>query len=195
MLTWQCSLVGFPCRMLLIRCLLIVDFMQWKGHQIARWEKHQILDHICKIAGMMQLGMLQWSNGWRNIPYDRNLSLNEHLYKIDNFLKQKSKVCPCFCSLNETHTSLKCLLFVSHFFDSLQGGHLPKLDTKSCSLPFFSHFIWHSIRPMRLLNGHLELVPAVLQSFSLTLYKTEIPLNRKASVGPCRSSVVFLNSL
>ena len=111
---------------------------------------------------------------------------------MDNFLEQKSKVCPCFCSLNETHTSLKCLLFVSHFFDSLQGGHLPKLDTKSCSLPFFSHFIWHSIRPMRLLNGHLELVPAVLQSFPLTLYKTEIPLNRKASVGPCRFFSRFL---
>ena len=55
--------------------------------------------------------------------------------------KLKSKVCPCFCFLNETHTSLKCLLFVSHFFDFLQDGHLPKLDTKSCSLPFFSHFL------------------------------------------------------
>ena len=31
--------VGFPCRMLLILCLRTVDFMQWKGHQIARWEK------------------------------------------------------------------------------------------------------------------------------------------------------------
>ena len=75
------------------------------------------------------------------MPYDRKLSLNEHLYKKDDFLKQKSKVCPCFCSLNETHTSLKCQVFVSHFFDSLQDGHLPKLKTKSCSLPFFNHFL------------------------------------------------------
>ena len=51
------------------------------------------------------------------MPYNRNLSLNEHLYMMDNFLEQKSKVCPCFCSLNETHTSLREL-----------------------SLPFFIHF-------------------------------------------------------
>ena len=51
------------------------------------------------------------------MPYDSNLSLNEHLSKTDNFLKQKSKVCPCFCSLNGTHTSLREL-----------------------SLPFFIHF-------------------------------------------------------
>ena len=34
------------------------------------------------------------------------------------------------------------------------------------------------------LNGHLELVPAFLYSFYLTLYKTDISLRRTLSAGP-----------
>ena len=34
------------------------------------------------------------------------------------------------------------------------------------------------------LNGHLELVPAFLYSFYLTLYKTDISLRRTISAGP-----------
>ena len=73
---------------------------------------------------------------------------------------------------------------------------------------------------MPLLNGHQELLPVVLQSFSLTLHKTDTSLNqtlellltvlqsfsltlykanaslkRTPRVGPFRSSVIFFDSL
>ena len=86
------------------------------------------------------------------------------------------------------HLQMVPAVLHSFFFDSLQDGHLPKPDTKGWSLPFFSHFLCFSLRWTTPNTGHLELVATVLQSFSLTLYKTDTSLNRKPRAGPCRSS-------
>ena len=64
------------------------------------------------------------------------------------------------------------------FFVSLKDGHLSRQDT---SIIFFLDSIqWTPPK-----TGHLELVPIVLQSFSLTLYKTDTSLNRKPGAGAC----------
>ena len=81
----------------------------------------------------------------------------------------------------------------SFSFDSLKDGHLPKPDTKGWSLPFFSHFLCFSLRWTTPQTGHQGLVPAVLQSFSFTLYKMDTSLNRTPRVDPCRSSVIFFS--
>ena len=61
------------------------------------------------------------------------------LYKADTSLKRTLRVGPCCCSVI--------------FFDSIYGGHLPKM-------------------------GHLELVFVVLQPFSLTFYIVDTSLKR-----------------
>ena len=71
------------------------------------------------------------------------------------------------------------------FFVSLKDGHLSRQDT---SIIFFNSIQWTPPK-----TGHLELVPIVLQSFSLTLYKTGTSLNRKPRAGPYRSSFSWLS--
>ena len=76
------------------------------------------------------------------------------------------------------------LSFDRHFYKMDSQGwslafftHLVDADYKSdIYLPFFTPFSRLSIRRTSLLNGHLELVPVFIYSFSLTLYKIGISL-------------------
>ena len=68
----------------------------------------------------------------------------------------------------------KCYPVQSRLSINRQDGHLGKTDTQSSSLSFLTPLIWLSIGRTPLLDGHLELVPAFLDSlYSVTLYKTD----------------------
>ena len=81
------------------------------------------------------------------------------------------------------------------WFVLLVDAHLCSTDTQSWSLPFFTPFIWLSVRRTPLFSGHLELVPAFLYSLYFTLYKTDTSVQRTCRAGPSLSLLALFHSL
>ena len=75
--------------------------------------------------------------------------------------------------------------------NSQMGGKNPRKKSMPTALIECHYFMVVYTLPLK-----LELVPAILQSYSLTLYKVDTFLKQtEPRVGPIHSSVIFFNSL